>query len=247
MKIIIKRILQYLLGYKNYLYIFARYIIATIKWNSKEGDFLHFIKLMPPKGIILDLGANIGVMSALLCKKLPQSRVIAFEPVPSNIVTLRKIIKHYKLSNIKICEYALGDYNGEVEMILPVNKNVKMQGLSHVKHSSIAENNDGIIYKVKVNRLDDIDELFSTKETVTGIKIDVENFEYFVLKGGENLIKKYMPIIYCELWNNENRTNCFTFLKNLNYSIKVLENNKLVNFENEVHTTQNFFFIPKEK
>lgn len=245
-KLLIKRVLQKCLGYEKYLYIFAKYIIATLKWNRKEGDFLHFVKLLPKQGIILDLGANIGVMSFFLCKSLPSSQIIAFEPLNSNIITLKKIIKKYKLTNIKVCEYALGDYSGEAEMILPVTNKVKMQGLSHIKHSSINDNNFGPTFKVKVKRLDDIDELFLDNILpVTGIKIDVENFEYFVLKGGENLLKKYMPIVYCELWDNENRYKCFNLMITLGYTINVLINNKLVRFEKEFHKTQNFFFIPQ--
>ena len=79
---------------------------------------------------------------------------------------------------------------------------------------------------------------------ITAIKLDVENFEYFVLDGGKQTIIKHRPIIYTELWENENRDKCFNFIRNLNYSIKVLQNNELVDFDKKIHTTQNFFFIP---
>ena len=44
---------------------------------------------------------------------------------------------------------------------------------------------------------------------IGAIKMDVENFEYFVLEGGKELIKKHKPIIYTELWENQNREKCF--------------------------------------
>ncbi len=58
--------------------------------------------------------------------------------------------------------------------------------------------------------------------------MDVENFEYFVLEGGKELLKKHNPIIYTELWENENREKCFQLIKELDYEIKVLNDNNLV-------------------
>jgi hypothetical protein len=71
----------------------------------------------------------------------------------------------------------------------------------------------------------------------------VENFEYFVLKGGEKLIKKDRPIIYCELWDNDNRKKCIDLLNNLGYSALVLQKNKLVPFEKAAVEKHNFFFL----
>ena len=60
MKTFVKYILQKILGLKTYLYVFARFIIVKLKWDKKEKDFFHFLKLLPDNGIVLDLGANIG-------------------------------------------------------------------------------------------------------------------------------------------------------------------------------------------
>ncbi|HRS54136.1 MAG TPA: FkbM family methyltransferase [Bacteroidales bacterium] len=247
MKLFIKKILQKLLGYHNYLYVFAIYIILTLKWNKKEKDFLYFLKLLPKKGIILDIGANIGVMSVYLSKKLPESKIFAFEPVPTNIKVLKKIIKYYKLPNVKIFEFALGNYDGETEMILPIISNVKMQGLSYVKQENnyYPNDNGGIKYTVPIKRLDSLEELINVKLPITGIKIDVENFEYFVLLGGKELIQKHHPVIYAELWNNKNKDNSLALLQELGYKAKVLINKKLKNYNKDIDKTQNFFFIPE--
>jgi hypothetical protein len=90
--------------------------------------------------------------------------------------------------------------------------------------------------------LDDIPELQNIP--IHAIKIDVENFEYQVFLGGQKLIGNNKPIIYCELWDNENRQNCFQFLQQLDYQTYVLQRNKLVLFNPMEYTTQNFFFLP---
>ena len=71
-----------------------------------------------------------------------------------------------------------------------------------------------------------------------------ENFEFFVLDGAKLLIEKHKPIVYAELWENENRDNCFRLFQNLNYKIMVVVKNKIVPFDKSNHKTQNFIFIP---
>lgn len=199
--------------------------------------------MLEDKGIVLDIGANIGVMTSYLSKKLPNSKIFSFEPIPHNIIALKRIIKHYKLKNISVCDFALGNENGQIEMIMPVYKNVKLHGLSHVVHDEIDENKQGEKFISELKRLDDFDKLKTEQLPIKGIKIDVENFEYYALKGGIEIIKKHKPIIYSELWDNKNRQNCFELLKSVGYSIKVLEKGKLLDFAKQ--STQNFFFIPK--
>jgi hypothetical protein len=133
---------------------------------------------------------------------------------------------------------ALGDTPGELPMVMPIINNVKMQGLSHIQRSGHLDTGSEIT--VKVEKLDNITELM-TANKVSGIKIDVENFEYFALKGGEALLSKFKPIIYCELWKNEQRTQTIDYLKTLGYNAKVFDQGELVSFDKQ--DTINFFFI----
>ena len=64
--------------------------------------------------------------------------------------------------------------------------------------------------------------------------------------GGINLIKKNKPIIYCELWENENRKKCFELMESLEYKIYVLIKEKLELYDSSKHHKQNFFFIPNK-
>lgn len=244
MKSKIQNILQNLLGFNLYLFIFSIFIIHTLRWNKKERDFLHFIRMIPDGTRVLDLGANIGIMSVWLGKKLPKSQIVSFEPMPQNIKALKRVLKFYGLKNIEVIEKALGNENGETTMLMPVLNNVKKQGLSHVVHDSITELNDGNTVKVPMVKLDDCDELIQDSMKLSAIKLDVENFEYFVLQGGQKLITLHRPLVYTELWENENRTNCFNLMKSMGYTINVLIKNQLVAYEPKKHNTQNFFFIP---
>jgi FkbM family methyltransferase len=244
MKQLTKYILQKVLGFQTYLYVFALFVIVKIRWDKKEKDFFHFAGLLPEKGIILDLGANIGVTSYHLAKQLPHSTIISFEPLQVNLNVLKRIKKRFKLKNIREFQLAAGDKNTRLEMVMPIINHVPMHGLSHVIHEDITENNDGIRFEVTMVKLDDFTELTSMQGRITGFKIDVENFEFFVLKGAEKLIEQNQPVIYCELWDNENRHKCFSLLNNLGYSAFVLHKKELELYNPEKHRKHNFFFIP---
>lgn len=226
------------------MYVFARFIIVKLRWDKNEKDFFYFMKLISDGGIILDLGANIGVTSYHLSKNFPESTIFSFEPLTLNMNTLKRIKKKFKLENIKEYQVAAGEKPGVLEMVMPVIKNVPMHGLSHVIHEENTENNEGFKYKVPVICLDEFEELRKLKKPVTAMKIDVENFEYFVLKGAEKLIVSDKPIIYCELWENDNRKKCIDLLSNLGYSSLVLQKKELVPLEKATVEKHNFFFLP---
>jgi FkbM family methyltransferase len=236
----VKVFLQKTLGFKTYLYWFS---LVTINRFKYEEEFHYFSEMIKDEGIILDIGANVGIMTTLIAQKSKNSKVYAFEPIPENIKTLKRVIDHYKLKNVKVYEAALGEENGVLRMVMPIVDNVKMQGLSHVVEENLAGKvESGKIYSVPVYRLDDLDELKSG-EKITAIKIDVENFEYHVLKGGEQILKDHKPLIYCELWDNEKKSITLDFLKELGYNVKVYENKELVDYKDQ--SVVNFFFIPE--
>jgi FkbM family methyltransferase len=149
-------------------------------------------------------------------------------------------VLHFQFKNVELHPYALGEEPGEIQMVMPEVQHVKMQGLSHVVHDSIEDFNEGEFYSVPVLTLDS---MAAHLGAVRAIKIDVENFEYFVFRGAAQLLQAHKPMIYCELWDNANRAKCFEFLvKEVGYEIKVLEQGQLIPFNPAQHKAQNFFF-----
>jgi hypothetical protein len=86
--------------------------------------------------------------------------------------------------------------------------------------------------EIDVNTLDNI--FFNNNITVDYIKIDTEGYEYYILKGGINTIKKYRPIIQLE-WNlinmeqcNVNENDFKELIKYLNYEIFNITNEEIL-------------------
>ncbi len=171
------------------------------------------------------MGANLGFVTYHLSQKRTCS-VIAFEPIPVNYSVLTQLIAAKKLTNTTALPYALGEESGTLGMVMPVEQGVPMQGLSHVTNGGDGE--AGYRFTVPVKRLDDLSEIRDSGKRVGGIKIDVENYEYFILQGGKNLIREHKPVICIELWENEYRDRSLSLLTSLGYGLYVLVNNQLV-------------------
>lgn len=130
----------------------------------------------------IDIGAHVGLWTRVLSHYFDS--VLAFEPVPTHIECLQKNIEPLKKQNVTIFDHALGNDIGEV-FINPVADNT---GNARIDLTGI---------KVRMEILDDI-----LKHTTPGafdfIKIDVEGFEYDVVKGAQNIIKRDKPILVIE-------------------------------------------------
>jgi FkbM family methyltransferase len=129
------------------------------------------------KRTALDIGANVGLWSRDLVRHFEQ--VIAFEPVAMFRECLERNVT---ASNISVQSVALGDTEGQVNMIITEGNT----GHTHVDPNSV--NGD-----TKIIRLDSLD-----LQNVDYIKIDCEGFEYRVLQGAKETIKRCRPVVVIE-------------------------------------------------
>lgn len=236
--------LQRSLGFRRYLYVFSRYKVATLHRDPLEGDVLHFASMLPRDGVVLDIGANVGIMTVHLARRVEQGHVHAFEPVPDNFATLRRIVAHFRLRNVTLHRMALGDEDTDLEMVMPVQRAVRMQGLSRVVGAGDEgpAAGEGEHYTVPQRRLDDLEVLRDVP--IAGIKIDVEGFEPRVFAGGAELIARWKPIVYTELGDEESRRACLEQFGALGYTVGVLEGDRVVPHVPGTHTKHNFFLLP---
>ena len=242
MERLVQSVLQRLLGFDRYLYVFSRFKIRALRWDKNEADVLEFVRRIPTDGVALDIGANIGIMTALMSQRVSSGRVHAFEPIPENFSALTRIVRRMRLDNVVLHNVALGQEAGELRMVMPEEHNVRMQGLSHAVDPDGPVVEDGVLYTVPVRRLDD--EAFLHGVHVDAIKIDVENFEERVFRGGTALLERCRPLVYAELWDNDVRRGCFELFGGLGYQVKVFDGTTLVPFDPDHHTQHNFFLCP---
>lgn len=241
----IQHLLQRLLGFRRYLFWFSRFKAATLRFDHNERDVLHFVALMPRDSVVLDIGANVGIMTVHLARRVDRGHVHAFEPVADNLAVLERVIERAGLSNVTVHPVALGDSADTLEMVMPLEDSVRMQGLSRVITGGPSDPQVGEHYSVPQRRLDDLEDLVGAH--VAGIKIDVEDFEQYVFAGGRDLIERCRPIIYTELGLGDNRGACVEFFAEVHYSVGVLEGDRVIEWDPAVHDQHNMFAYPDER
>ena len=183
----------------------------------EQDIFLDLEKYIPNEGTILDIGANIGNHAMMFKQRWPERKIICFEASPINYVLLYHNVT--QLSNITPICSGLGEKFEVVDfMHFPQN-----YGGSGVK-SGYKDIVDGLPLdsypkmSVVINPLDN----FDLPDDVSFIKMDVENHELFVIKGGINFIKKYKPVIWIEdfFYDTENEKSPTQYLiDNLGYEL----------------------------
>lgn len=143
--------------------------------------------LCPNDGVFYDIGSNWGWFTFFLASK-PEFRgtIHAFEPFPPSFADLKSIAEQAKLGQRIHCHNrALSDQPGDAFMHLPDHF---QSGLAMMKQNkSIGDQS------IKVSTLDSLD-----LAPPSIMKIDVENAEIKVLRGGAQLIARSKPMIVFE-------------------------------------------------
>jgi FkbM family methyltransferase len=162
-------------------------------------ETLFYKRVLKPGDVVIDVGANVGYMTAIFASIVGKNgQVHSFEPVPKLHSKLEMLAKDNNNKNYNIITNpcAVGDTNGTIT--INVLKEGADYGTSSVVPGLRKEENIKEKIEVPVVKLDDYaKEQKLTK--VSFVKIDVEGFEFPVLRGMELILKQFKPIILCEI------------------------------------------------
>lgn len=161
---------------------------------------------------IVDIGAQSGLYS-LFAKYLPLSTFYAFEPFITTFELLNDNLKLNEITNVKTYNLAMSDKEG----VSILNTSISHNGLNTLGQNPLRFN-DVCPINVNTTTLD----LFFYNIPVHYIKIDTEGYEYYILKGGKEIIKKYKPIIQIE-YNITNMKQCNVTEDMINILIQEIE------------------------
>lgn len=136
------------------------------------------LRYVKNKRVALDIGANVGLWSRSLCKNF--ETVIAFEPVPLFHECLTKNVLD---KNLQLESIALGDQNTTARMNITEGNT----GHTHIDPTSVGQG-DTVVKTLDSFGYTNIDY----------IKMDCEGFEYRVIQGAEQTIKRCRPVVVVE-------------------------------------------------
>lgn len=148
--------------------------VSLIKQLLKEGD------------IFIDVGANIGFLSLAAAVAVgKKGEVLAFEAVPS---TYDILVANKELNSFSQLQARCIGVGSKSETVTIQAEEENRGG------ASILNKNKTSGVEIEVKKLDEL----ITSGPVTLIKIDVEGYEFEVLKGAEELIKRDRPALIVE-------------------------------------------------
>ncbi len=153
-------------------------------------------RFLKPGDVFLDVGANIGYLSALAAGLVgPGGQVHCFEPAPPYFKWLQRLVQMNPRYPIAAHSFALGEHEGRARLMLH-QENMLLNAICPDNHDSETA------IDVPIRRLDAYLEEHISKP-IALIKIDVEGFEFPVLKG----LHRYFdttpsrPVIICEIFS----------------------------------------------
>jgi FkbM family methyltransferase len=165
---------------------------------------LDFLARRTISGVAVDVGANIGVFSALLARSLgPDGHLHAFEPLPATVRRLRRTLDLNGLDNVTVHSEALSDAIGVAELALygPGFESWSSLTRQEIDLSTHRMEPDQRI-EVPTGTLD----AFCTAEGIdrlSVVKIDVEGAEGRVLRGAHDLLAAHrIDLLLLELSDN---------------------------------------------
>jgi FkbM family methyltransferase len=144
-----------------------------------------------PGGVLVDVGANVGLYSIQLARRVERLKVLAFEPVAATYETLRRnLVKNGADARVDARRLALGERRGAVRMT------TRLQAGNFMVEEGASAASEAV-EGVEVRRLDDV--LAEVGSPVDAIKCDVEGAELGVLRGGEETLERDRPTLLLEI------------------------------------------------
>ncbi len=185
--------------------------------------------LIEPSNIVFDVGANLGETTLNFAKLIgSKGKVYSFEPDPINYKALQTNLKLNNFNNISLNLIGLGNTKGKFKIHTLDESN---KGMNRIV---LTPESNGEYREIEVTTID----TYTKDNNITKldlIKIDVEGFEFNVLKGATNSLKMFSPKLFIELDDQNlrdqksNAQELVSFLMGYGYEIKNAETNQKIN------------------
>lgn len=205
--------------------------------------------------ILFDIGGWEGVFALFFSKMVGENgKVVVFEPNPMNCRKIQANVRLNHLKNVVVVSYAVGSVVGEAGLIF--DKRITSRGtmLESIASDVVRDNisRSASTIQVPVITLDDYI-YYHHSDIPQFVKIDVEGFEWEVLKGMEHTLQEYRPDLWIELHDefldaeDRNGFKILEFLIDKNYVVSHIETQSVLNLNLSLPTKGHLYCHYKDK
>lgn len=170
-------------------------------------------------GLVLDVGANTGLLSLVAAAANPLVRVVAFEPLKAvrELLNANIMLNAALAPRIAIEPFGLSDKAGTFTFYETINNiglvtTSSSLELSHA--SSVGEYKEQFIETLTLDTWME----GMGPSALQVVKIDVEGHEYAVLQGGKKTFAKHRPFITIEVLGKAEREPLDRFINEVEYT-----------------------------
>ena len=167
-------------------------------------------RYLTPGMTFFDVGANAGyytlVGSALVGKA---GRVVALEPLPSNVLLLRNHITINRIENVSVIETAISNETGCV-------------GFAQGGHASVGRISASGELRVPSITIDTLVQSGQAPPPDV-IKFDIEGGELMALRGARSVLERHRPVLLVATHGTSSRERCAALLKEMAYEVACLD------------------------
>lgn len=169
-----------------------------------------FARMARAGDVVFDIGANVGFYTLLAASRVaPSGRVVAFEPMPSNVKRIHQHLKLNRIDGVRVFEAAVSSTPG-IARFAPHASNA----MGRISDTGSME--------VTLVSLDDLSESGSIPDPNL-LKIDVEGAELGVLHGASRLLARARPTILLATHGAEVHRQCCAFLRDAGYELRPID------------------------
>lgn len=243
MIVFVKKILFKLLSQKAYLTTLHRgfYFLYNLGFLKNDYRFkYHYLvrDIIEPDFTVVDIGANLGYFSKNFAKLTPKGKLLSIEPVKPFYDVLSRFLKKYPQA--EVVNYALGNENGSITMVLPESNGMIRTGLPHVAESEEEKK----LHKTHEVPVVKGSELLGKLNKIDYIKCDIEGYEIVVFNEIKGVIAEKRPIIQIEI-GPENEASMLALFEELGYVQYGVANFKIVKETGQQEEQGDFLFVHK--
>jgi FkbM family methyltransferase len=153
-------------------------------------------RLVSAGDVVLDVGANVGDFATYFASLVgPAGRVHAFEPNPLLSPSLGAAARMHP--NIAYHAFGLSSEERPAELHVPENGGRLLHSMGLVAVPAHRSHFPHVSIPIRLRRLDEV--LAFVRDPIALIKCDVEGHEFEVLKGGERILRAWLPALLLEI------------------------------------------------
>lgn len=193
-------------------------LAATLEYEPQITA--HFRRALAPDSVVLDVGANMGWFTLLAAHLAPRGRIIAVEAHLGNVRLVEQSMTANGFAHIEIWPIAASE-RAELLTFAAPNSNGYV--------TAADDPNPPTARRVPAFALDD---LLRTTERLDLVKIDIEGFEPYAVRGFAEALRRFRPMVFTEFhpWIMRSREpdlaqRYLNFWRDLGYALTIIEAN----------------------